>query len=105
PLSQVFSGGIPYAWQEAVALVQQLADQVTRGLRGAPGGSLPDRAPILLDATGQLHFEIDPHGTEPVVRGLAVLLHRLLTGRDGPINLRLTVSQIVSGSLPIRTVN
>jgi hypothetical protein len=85
-----------FEWHDAVAVVQQLAEQITDGLRTEPSGSLPDLSDIGIEVTGHLLVRLEPHGRETAVRGLGYLMHQLLANRNGPVALRLLVAQVVS---------
>jgi hypothetical protein len=95
-LSHVLYSNLPFHWHEAVAIVRQLADQLTHGLSLEPQGSIPGADGIELEPTGRLRARLDPAGTVPVVRGLGYLLHMLLVDTEAPARLRLIVSQAVS---------
>jgi hypothetical protein len=95
-LSRVLHSSVSFHWHEAVAIVRQLADQLTRGLSLEPQGSIPGVDAIELEPTGRLRARLDPAGTVPAVRGLGYLLHVLLADTDAPARLRLIVSQAVS---------
>jgi hypothetical protein len=103
PLSRLLSPEVACDWHDAVALVQQLAEQVTHGGREEPAGSLPDIHRIV-EPNGELRVRLDPRGRESLVRGLGNLLSRLLTNRDSPAAVRLIVSQVMSDLPTIRTV-
>ncbi len=96
PLSYLLHTNVEFQWHEAVAIVRQLADQLTHGLSLEPQGSLPDVDGIELEPTGRLLARLDPGGTVPVVRGLGFLLHILLADTEAPARLRLIVSQAVT---------
>ena len=96
PLSYVLHSNVEFGWHEAIAIVRQLADQLTHGLSLEPQGSLPDVDGIELEPTGRLLARLDPGGTVPLVRGLGFLLHILLADTEAPARLRLIVSQAVS---------
>jgi hypothetical protein len=96
PLSYLLHSNVEFQWHEAVAIVRQLADQLTHGLSLEPQGSLPDVDGIELEPSGRLLARLDPGGTVPVVRGLGFLLHILLADTGAPARLRLIVSQAVS---------
>jgi hypothetical protein len=104
PLSRLLSPEVVCDWHDAVAVVQQLAEQVTHGGREEPAGSLPDVHRIAIEPNGELRVRLDPRGREPLVRGLGNLLSRLLTNRDSPAAVRLIVSQVMSDLPTIHTV-
>jgi hypothetical protein len=95
-LSRVLLSNVRFHWHEAVAIVRQLADQLTHGQSQEPQGSIPGVDGIELEPTGRLRARLDPAGTVPAVRGLGYLLHVLLADADAPARLRLIVSQAVS---------
>jgi hypothetical protein len=95
-LSQVLHSNVALHWHEAVAVVRQLADQLTHGLSYEPAGSIPGIDGIELQSMGRLRARLDPSGTVTLVRGLGHLLHTLLADTDAPVRLRLIVSQAVS---------
>jgi hypothetical protein len=95
---------VPLDWHDAVAIVQQLAHQVTDGLALEPSGSLPDIGDIGIEPNGHLLVHLDPHGRQSVVRGCGYLLHQLLQNREDPVGLRLLVAQIVSDLPTITSV-
>jgi hypothetical protein len=103
PLSRLLSPEVACDWHDAVAVVQQLAEQVTHGGREEPAGSLPDIHRIAIEPNGELRVRLDPRGREPLVRGLGNLLSRLLTNRDSPAAVRLIVSQVMSDLPTIQT--
>jgi hypothetical protein len=104
PLSRLLSPEVVCDWHDAIAIVQQLAEQVTHGGREEPVGSLPDIHRLGIEPNGELRVRLDPRGREPLVRGLGNLLHRLLTNRDSPAAVRLIVSQVMSDLPTIKTV-
>ena len=104
PLSCVLSEDVALEWHEAVAIVQELADHITHGVRGEPSGSVPDIEDIDLEATGHIRARLDPAGWEPAVRGLGYLIQQLFVDRKGWGNLDLIVSQVISVTPTIRTV-
>jgi hypothetical protein len=104
PLSRLLSPEVVCDWHDAIAIVQQLAEQVTHGGREEPAGSLPDIHRLGIEPNGDLRVRLDPRGREPLVRGLGNLLHRLLTNRDSPAAVRLIVSQVMSDLPTIETV-
>jgi len=81
----------------AVALVQQLIDQLAPDRRSAPAGSIPPIEAIQLDPSGRLRVELAP-AEEPFVRGLGRVLARLLESNSAPVSLRLLALQAASGS-------
>jgi hypothetical protein len=95
-LSHVLQNNVGFHWHEGVAIVRQLADQLTHGLSLEPQGSVPGVDGIELEPTGRVTARLDPAGTVPVVRGLGYLLHVLLADTGAPVRLRLIVSQAVS---------
>ncbi len=95
---------VPFEWHDAVALVMQLGEQLTRGMQSDPAGSLPDLSNIGIEPSGHLFVHVDPHGKESLARGLGYALHQLLTNRDGPVALRLIVTQAVSDPPMIASV-
>jgi hypothetical protein len=95
-LSDLLHSNVAFHWHEAVAIVRQLADQLTHGLSLEPQGSIPGVDEIELEPAGRLRARLDPVGTVPVVRGLGYLLHILLADTGAPVRLRLIVSQAVS---------
>jgi hypothetical protein len=95
-LSHVLQNNVGFHWHEGVAIVRQLADQLTHGLSLEPQGSVPGIDGIELEPTGRVRARLDPAGTVPVVRGLGYLLHVLLADTGAPVRLRLIVSQAVS---------
>jgi len=97
PSSHLLSADVAYEWHDAVALVQQLAEQLIPDKTRLPPGSIPPIEGIALGSTGRLRAQLDPTGTEPLVTGLGQALHRLLQDKPGPANLRLIAWQAVSG--------
>ena len=95
-LSQLLSSEVAYEWHDAVALVQQLVDQLIPDQNGAPPGSIPQPEAIALGPSGRLRAQIDPTGSEPLVVGIGQLLCRLLQDRPAPAPLRLSASQAAS---------
>src|SRR5262245_3829787 len=104
PLSRLLSPEVICDWHDAVAIVKQLAEQLTHGGREEPAGSLPDIHRLGIEPNGEFRMRLDPRGSEPLVRGLGNLLHRLLTNRDSPAAVRLIVSQVMSDLPTIKTV-
>jgi hypothetical protein len=104
PLSRLLSPEVVCDWHDAVAIVQQLAEQVTHGGREETAGSLPDIHRIAIEPNGELRVRLDARGREPLVRGLGNLLSRLLANRDSPAAVRLIVSQVMSDLPTIQTV-
>jgi hypothetical protein len=105
PLSRLLSAQVLCEWHDAVAVVQQIAQQIMQGLRDEPSGSIPDIHRIGIEPSGQLRVRLEPRGLEPLARGLAHLLYRLLAKRDSPAAVRLIVSQTMSDLPTIRSVD
>jgi hypothetical protein len=101
-ITPLVDGLIGYEWHDAVAIVQQLAEQcVANGIRtGVPG---PDD--IALERDGRLRVTFDASATESAVHGLGQLLNQLLNGRPAPAMLRLIGSQAVSRSTTIESIS
>jgi hypothetical protein len=97
PLSHLLSADVAYEWHEAVALVQQLIDQLIPDRTRLPVGSIPQIEAIALGSSGRLRAQLDPTRSELLVAGLGQLLHRLLQDKPGPANLRLMAWQAASG--------
>ena len=104
PLSCVLSEDVALEWHEAVAIVQEIADQITRGVCGEPAGSVPGIEDIELEATGHIRARLDPAGREPAVLGLGYLIRQLIIDRKGSGSLDFIVSQVMSITPTIRTV-
>ena len=75
-------------WHQAVALVQQLLDEVAPDRTDAPAGTIPPLASIRLDSSSRLQVQLGP-GDEPFVAGLARVLTELLQANPAPAPLRL----------------
>jgi len=97
PLSRLRSPGITFEWYDAVALVQQLLDQLAPDRARPPAGSMPPLETIRLEPTGRLSVNLNPPG-EPFVRGVGKLLTELLQSNPAPANLRLVAWQAASDS-------
>ena len=104
PVSCFLSPDVPLEWHEAVAIVQQLAEQITDGFRIEPSGSLPDVRTIGIESTGYLLVRLDSRGRESVVRGLGSFLRQLLATRNCPVGLQALVAQVVTFTPAIRSV-
>jgi hypothetical protein len=104
PLSRLLSPQVVCEWHDAVAVVQQVAEQIMHGLLDEPKGSIPDIHRIGIEPGGQLRVRLDTRGLEPLARGLGHLLYRLLANRDSPAAVRLIVSQAMSDLPTIRSV-
>jgi hypothetical protein len=96
PLTHVLSADVAYEWHDAVALVQQLVDQLIPDKTRPPLGSIPPIDAIALGASGRLRAQLDPTRSDPVVADLGRLLHRLLQDKAVPASLRLTAWQAAS---------
>ena len=70
------------SWLEVVAIVQEVASQLT------PGSAVPGSDDLLLDDDGTLSLGFGPDTQEHPVSGLGTLLQTLLTGIDAPPGLR-----------------
>ncbi len=89
PIADLLSSNVAFEWQHAVALVQQLGDELKDS---PPSLRLLDLDAIDLAATGRLRTRVDP-GTLPIVQSLGHVLHQLLADHPGPANLRLIAMQ------------
>ena len=96
PLSHLLSADVAYEWHDAVALVQQLAEQLIPDKTRLPVGSIPPIEAVALGSTGRLRAQLDPTGSEPLVIGVSQALHRLLQDKPAPANLRLMAWQAAS---------
>jgi hypothetical protein len=97
PLARLMSSAVPIEWHHAVAVVQQLIDQLAPDRSHAPAGSLPPLETIRLDPSGRLHVELGP-AEEPFARGVGRVLAMLLESNPAPASLRLLALQAASGS-------
>jgi len=97
PLARLISGGMLFEWHDAVAVVQQLIEQLipdaSQVVGGIPG---PDR--IWLDADGRLRAQLEQGDAAGGMLGLGRLLSQLLTERNPPPGLRLVVMQAASNA-------
>jgi hypothetical protein len=97
PLTRLMSSAVPIEWHHAVAVVQQLIDQLAPDRSNAPAGSVPPIEAIRLDSSGRLRVELGP-AEEPFARGLGRVLARLLESNPAPASLRLLALETASGS-------
>jgi hypothetical protein len=88
-MADLLSRSATFEWQHAVALVQQLGDELKDS---PPSLHLLDLNAIDLEATGRLRTRVAP-GTFPIVQSLGHVLHQLLADHPGPANLRLIAMQ------------
>jgi len=101
PLSRLRSGA-PVEWHDAVALLQQLLDQLAPDRTRPPAGSLPALDAIAIEPSGRLAVDLNPPG-EAFVKGLGRLLNELLQSNPAPANLRLLAWQAASDTAaPLR---
>ena len=84
-------------WHQAVALVQQLLDEVAPDRTDAPAGTIPSLASIRLDSSSRLQVQLGP-GDEPFVAGLARVLTELLQANPAPAPLRLLAMRAAAPS-------
>jgi hypothetical protein len=102
PLSRLKSPGVTVEWHDAVALLQQLVDQLAPDRARPPAGSVPALDAINIEPSGRLVAALNPPG-EPFVKGLGRLFNELLQSNPAPANLRLLAWQAASDSAaPIR---
>jgi hypothetical protein len=102
PFTRLRAPSVALEWHEAVALMQQLVDQVAPDRVRLPPGSVPPVDAIRLEPSGRLRVRLDPPG-EPFIRGLGKLLTELLQSNPAPANLRLLAWQAASESAaPLR---
>jgi hypothetical protein len=100
PLARLLSSAVPIESHHAVAVVQQLIDQLAPDRVNAPAGSVPPIESIRLEPSGRLRAELGPAG-EPFARGLGRVLARLLKSNAAPVGLRLVAMQAASESAPM----
>lgn len=86
-LSALLAGGVALDWHDAVAIVQQLANDIAPDVTRPPVGSLPDLESIFLDANGSVHASLDSGSHEPMVAALGRLLRAMLKHAPAPANL------------------
>jgi hypothetical protein len=96
PLSQLRSG-VTVEWHDAVALLQQVIDQLAPDRTRPPAGSLPGLDEIAIESSGRLAITLGPPG-EAFVKGLGRLLNEVLQSNPAPANLRLLAWQAASDS-------
>jgi hypothetical protein len=96
PLSQLRSG-VTVEWHDAVALLQQVIDQLAPDRTRPPAGSLPGLDEIAIESSGRLAITLHPPG-EAFVKGLGRLLNEVLQSNPAPANLRLLAWQAASDS-------
>jgi hypothetical protein len=77
-VAEVLNPAFSRSWQEAVAIIQEIASRLRRGM------SVPAPQHLLFDRQGRITFQsLNESGETPVV-SLAVLLGWLLRGTDAP---------------------
>jgi hypothetical protein len=81
-VAQVLSPEFGRTWHESVAIVQEVASQLS------PGLSMPSPEDLLFDDSGALVFGFGSESNENPVTSLAVLLQGLIEGIDAPNGLR-----------------
>src|SRR5919108_4587715 len=81
-VAQVLSPEFGRTWHEAVAIVQEVAAQLS------PGLSMPSPEDLLFDDSGALVFGFGSERAENPVASLSSLLQGLLEGIDAPNGLR-----------------
>jgi len=97
-LSVLLEADAAIEWHDAVAIVQQLGDAVAPDATRPPAGSLCAPESIVLEPNGRLRASLNRKATEPLVVGLARLLHKLLQGRSAPPNLHALARAAVAGN-------
>ena len=80
-IADVIAGQVPRSWHEAVAVVQEVAAQLTAGL------SPPDPQDVLLDDDGTLTLGFGSESPDEPVVQISKLLRLLLEGTDSPAPL------------------
>jgi len=89
-VSEVLARGVPIRWDEAVALLQEILDTVTKA--GGANALIPGFEDIIIDRDGAVTIQGGRRGERgPVAAGRA--LHALLATADIPVPLRLFVTQ------------
>jgi hypothetical protein len=96
-LARLMSSAVSIEWHHAVAVVQQLIDQLAPDRSYPPAGSVPPIEAIRLDPSGRLRVELGP-AEEPFARGLGRVLARLLESNPAPASLRLLALDAASES-------
>jgi hypothetical protein len=84
-------------WHDAIAIVQQIAEETAARGTHATAGAIPALDAIVLEPDGRVRATLDPTDNEPFVPGLAKVLQALLHGRSAPPNLRSFVHAMASG--------
>lgn len=86
-VAQVLSSGFGRSWHEAVAIVQESAQQLSDGF------TLPGPEDLHLDEMGTLTLGFGDESSENPVAALAGLLDSLLNGVEAPASLRDLVNE------------
>ena len=100
-LAAVIDGDTSLEWGDAVAVVQQLIEQVLAADPGAAAADIPSIESIGLDASGALHAQLERGGTRPLTAALGDLLHQLSSSIDRPPALRLFGMRAISAAPPL----
>jgi hypothetical protein len=98
-VAQVLSAEFGRTWHEGVAIVQEVAAQLS------PGLSMPSPEDLMFDDSGALVFGFGSESNENPVTSLAVLLQGLLKGIDAPNGLRELATENAQPSPPHATVD
>lgn len=93
----LLGAGAEIEWHDAVAIVQQLADDFAVEGTRPPGGGIRNLNAVVLQPNGRLQASIDRTAREPLVISLAKLLKMLMGNRPAPTNLRILVQTASAG--------
>ncbi len=100
-LAAVVSGDTTLEWGDAVAVVQQLIEQVITSDPGRELVDFPTIETIRLDASGTLYARFEKGGTRSLTASLGELLHQLSASIDRPPALRLVTMRAISATPPL----
>ena len=100
-LAAVVHGDAALEWGDAVAVVQQLIEQVITSDPGTELVDFPAIEAIKLDASGTLYAQVEKGGTRSLTAALAELLHQVSASIDRPPALRLFTMRAISATPPL----
>src|SRR5262249_27110434 len=100
-LAAVVHGDTALEWGDAVAVVQQLIEQVITSDPGTTLVDFPTIETIRLDASGTLYARFEIGGTRSLTASLGELLHQVSASIDRPPALRLFTMRAISATPPL----
>lgn len=100
-LAKAIEGDAAFDWGDAVAIVQQLVEQLIPDGPVQSFVAIPPVDAVEIDAAGALHARFDPNTSRSLVVALGDLLRQLSAGIGRPPGLRLFAMRAISAAPPL----